>query len=96
MADKPKQSVGLEIEPVEGGYNVYEPGSDRVHYLNFSAALILGLCDGHNSPEDIANHLKQEFELEIAPIEDVIEVLTQFSEEGLLEGETRIAATCKT
>jgi PqqD family protein of HPr-rel-A system len=52
--DRPVRSGTIEINPVDDGYVVYDPDSDRVHYLNHTAAVVLELCTGANSLADIA------------------------------------------
>jgi hypothetical protein len=37
----PVAAPDLEINAVSDGYVVYQPGRDRVHYLNQTAALLL-------------------------------------------------------
>ncbi|MCG6873314.1 MAG: PqqD family protein [Gammaproteobacteria bacterium] len=81
--DCPQRREDLEINPVEDGYVVYDPGSERVHYLNATAAVILELCTGQNSPQDITRLVQEAFELETAPGEEVTGVLAQFRDEGL-------------
>src|SRR6202161_1691637 len=54
MTDRPVRSDKIEINPVDDGYVVYDPGRDRVHYLNHTAAVVLELCTGSNSRADIA------------------------------------------
>jgi predicted TPR repeat methyltransferase len=41
------------LSPVEDGYVAYDPASDRLHELNPLAALIVELCDGTKSVEEI-------------------------------------------
>ena len=52
--DLPVRSEAIEINPVDDGYVVYDPDSDRVHFLNHTAAVVLELCTGANSLADIA------------------------------------------
>jgi PqqD family protein of HPr-rel-A system len=53
-SDLPVRSEAIEINPVDDGYVVYDPDSDRVHFLNHTAAVVLELCTGTNSLADIA------------------------------------------
>jgi hypothetical protein len=66
------------------GYVVYEPGTDRVHYLNSTAALVLELCTGENSGEEISGLLQSAFDLADAPASEVTEILRSFAREGLV------------
>ena len=81
----PKSLPGLDINPAEDGYIVYQPEMDRVHFLNHSATLILELCTGENSPEAIAGMLAEAYGLAQAPIQMVRETIGKLREEKLLE-----------
>ena len=52
--DLPQKKSGIEMHEVNGQFVVYESSRDAVHYLNPSAALVLELCDGSHSPDEIA------------------------------------------
>ena len=41
------------ISPVESGYVAYDPGTDKLHTLNPTAALLAELCDGTRSADEI-------------------------------------------
>lgn len=41
------------LSPVENGYVAYDPVADRLHQLNPMAALLVELCDGTRSADDI-------------------------------------------
>ena len=49
----PRISPGILLSPVEEGYVAYDPALDRLHQLNPVAALLMELCDGARSVEDI-------------------------------------------
>ena len=49
----PTISPGILLSPVEEGYVAYDPALDRLHQLNPTAALILELCDGVRSVDEI-------------------------------------------
>jgi hypothetical protein len=40
------RAEGLDVDEVSDGYVIYQTGSDRVHYLNKTAAIVFELCDG--------------------------------------------------
>lgn len=61
--DRPVRSGTIEINPVDDGYVVYDPDSDRVHYLNHTAAVVLELCTGANSLADIAARVRAAYGL---------------------------------
>jgi hypothetical protein len=80
----PRQIDGLDLSPADDGYIIYQPEQDRVHFLNPTAVLILELCNGRNSPEEIVELVKQAYALPDAPVEVVRQALTQLTAEGLL------------
>ena len=86
MDENPKKIEGLDLDETDEGYVIYEPGKDRVHYLNPTAALILEFCDGTNTAAGIVALVQQAYGLDESPGEVVRAVLTQMKDEGLLEG----------
>jgi hypothetical protein len=84
MAVTPKQVEGLELTPVEDGATIHEPQTDRVHYLNPTAALVLELCDGNSDAAEIARLLQDHFKLAAPPQAEVEALLSQFMDEGLV------------
>jgi hypothetical protein len=85
MHDRPKKSDGLEIDEVEDGFVIYQPDRDRVHYLNPTANLILELCDGSLTTEQIADLIAQTFEMAAPPNQEVEEALDKLEAEGLTQ-----------
>ena len=63
---------------------VFDESRDRVHYLNHTAVLILELCDGELSPEDIAAYLQEAYSLSEPPTTEVEAYLARLAEEGLV------------
>ena len=84
MSGNPKHVDGLDINPADDGYIIYQPDQDRVHYLNATAVLILELCNGTNSEEEIVDLVKQAYGLSDSPGQVVQEALKQLKSEGLL------------
>jgi hypothetical protein len=84
MTDKPNRLADIEINKVADGYVVYQPSRDRVHYLNHTATIILELCDGQNSADEIAGLLQGAYELPAPPAEEVAACLAQLRGEGLI------------
>ncbi|MBM4440612.1 MAG: PqqD family protein [Candidatus Rokubacteria bacterium] len=80
----PKRLDGLEINPAEGGFIIYQAEKDRVHFLNHTAVLILELCDGRRSPDEIGELVKAAFALERLPERTVEEALARLRHEGLV------------
>ena len=79
----PKRIDGLDISPAEDGYIVYQPEQDRVHFLNATAVLILELCNGTYSLDEIIDLIKEAYNLPKPPVE-VREALEQLKAEGLV------------
>jgi hypothetical protein len=52
--DYARKTEGLEVQVVGNRVVAFETGSTRLHYLNPTAALILELCDGNRSTEELA------------------------------------------
>ena len=81
----PKRLDGLDINPAEDGYIIYQPELDRVHYLNATAILILELCNGENSEEDIIDLIRSQYGIEESAAGTVKEALTKLKSEGLVK-----------
>ena len=84
MSEFPRQKPELEIIASDEGFVVRDPARERVHYLNQTGAMVLSLCNGQQSADDIAKLLQGQFDLPEAPLEDVVTLLTQLEEEGLI------------
>ena len=54
----PVLNPAVRLSPVENGYLAYDPSADRLHELNPVAALIVELCDGARTPEQIRELVK--------------------------------------
>ena len=85
MTECPKRIDGLEINQVEDGFMIYQPERDRVHYLNHTGVLILELCNGRNSPGEIARLLQVAYALTDPPQKEVNEILAKIQDEGLTQ-----------
>ena len=72
MTDRPARSADIDISPVADGCIVYDPGTDLVHHLNHTAAMVLELCSGQETVSEIAAFLTELFPS--AP--DVLAVVT--------------------
>jgi hypothetical protein len=81
----PKRKPGLEAHLVDDQVVIYEVGTDRVHYLNATAALILEFCDGTRSIEDIVSLVGEAYALADAPVEQVHAGLASLLAEGLIK-----------
>lgn len=84
MTDRPVHAQGIEINPMAEGCVVYDPGRDRVHELNHTAALILELCNGENTSQDIVRILQIAYELPEPPEAEALGCIDQLRQEGLV------------
>jgi hypothetical protein len=75
---------GLDVNEVKDGLIVYDPASDRVHYLNATASVVFTLCDGTRHASDIAATVAAVFGAEAPGPDEVLACLAQFEQEGLL------------
>jgi coenzyme PQQ synthesis protein D (PqqD) len=86
---RPRRAANVELSEVTDGYLVYQPERDRVHYLNPTAALILQICDGGLTAEDLPDFLASSFSLAEPPRDEVAACLRKLLGEGLLEVDGR-------
>jgi Coenzyme PQQ synthesis protein D (PqqD) len=80
----PKAAENMETNEVADGYIVYQPGRDRVHYLNQTAAILLALCNGKNCVADLPELLRLAFDLATPPATEVQDCLELLVKEGLI------------
>jgi hypothetical protein len=60
---KPRARSDLDIAEIDGEAVVYDPRSRDLHYLNYSAALVFGFCDGTVTTEEIAAGIADAYEM---------------------------------
>ena len=87
-SDPPLAVDGLDVNPVTDGLVIYDPGRDRVHYLNNTAAAIFTLCDGDTDADAIAGTVAALFGADAPSRDDVDACLAQLAEEGVLQSGT--------
>ena len=58
---KPESKDGLQFKEVGQEWFVYDPQDDKVHVLNYTASVILKLCDGTRLVGEIEDALRVEF-----------------------------------
>jgi hypothetical protein len=76
---------GLDISEVPDGYVAYDHARGQVHFLNFTAASVLDLCDGAVPATIISDRLQAAFGLDASPIADVNACLDHLLAEGIIE-----------
>jgi hypothetical protein len=80
----PKAAEGLVHSPLDGGAAIYQPGADRVHHLNHTGAVIMEMCDGEHSVQEIVDFLQLAFELPAPPEDEVRDLLQDMTNMGLV------------
>lgn len=85
MDKKPKSFDGLEVTESDDGYAVYDPNNEKVHFLNATGILILELCNGKNTINDIIGLIAKTFNLTDMPVEEITSYIDNLYSEGLLE-----------
>jgi hypothetical protein len=81
---RPSVVEGLAVEEVRDGLTVFDPATDRVHYLNATAAIVFSLCDGMHTASEIASVVAQSFELHEPPGAEIEDCLSMLRSERLL------------
>jgi hypothetical protein len=84
MPDHPSRVDDIDVVEVVDGFVVYHPARDRVHFFNHTAAVVLELCDGTKSDEEIASLVQRCYELSDPPQAEIAECVAQLREEGLV------------
>jgi hypothetical protein len=81
---RPKRVEGFEISEFEDAFMAFQPGKDRVHYLNNTALLVLELCTGEHSVPEIASLVQSAFGLDVLPEKEVDQILTSMMDAELV------------
>jgi hypothetical protein len=84
MSERPTHTEELKIEQAADGYMVYAEKQNRVHYLNHTAALVLELCNGEVTVEEIVAYVQEAYDLPEAPTKEVKECLATLRKEKLV------------
>jgi hypothetical protein len=87
LDEVPVPAADIATEIVEGEVLLYHPAQTRAIYLNPSAAVIWGLCDGRRSVREIVRVVGESYPDAGAELtEDVTTVVRQLRESGVLAG----------
>ena len=81
---RPRIVLGLEVNEVRDGLIIFEPGRNRVHQLNETAAFVFDLCAGERTVAEITAVVKEAYELADPPTADVWACLERLGDEGLV------------
>ena len=74
----------LDVNEVDDGLIVYQPSTDRVHHLNSTASVVLLLCDGNRSIDEIAQGLSDLFPLDAPARSETEECVAGLARERLV------------
>jgi len=84
MTENPRKVDGLEAHEVDDGLVVFQPSTNRVHYLNPTALVVFELCTGEHTEKDIETLVGEAWDLPEPPREEVQACLTQLRQEGMV------------
>jgi hypothetical protein len=85
MQLKPFRQPDFRLETVDGEAMLYHPARTEMQYLNPTAALVWGLCDGTRSVGEIILLLQESYPEAREEIpSDVMAVLQEFKKNGCL------------
>jgi Coenzyme PQQ synthesis protein D (PqqD) len=81
----PKPTAHIEVEVVEGEVLLYHPQETRAIYLNPTAAVVWGLCDGKRTVSEIIRLISESYPDAGQNLnDDVLVALKQLEESGVL------------
>ena len=75
---------GCEVSHTPDGFVLYQVSTEKVHYLNPTAAIIYELCGTGQHVSEMATYLQETFSLEEPPLADVVACLDNLVSEGLV------------
>lgn len=88
-SDAPERPAGREdvvFRQLDDEWVLYDPGSNKLHTLNLTAALVWTHCDGTRTTDDLATAVGETYE-QVPDLDrvvsDVAEVVARLHAEGL-------------
>jgi hypothetical protein len=87
MRNGPRRVDGVRVEEAADGFIVYQPEQEKVHYLNHTAAIVLELCSGEVTVREMAEALRQMYDLPETPLREVERCLDDLRKQGLVSAE---------
>ncbi len=79
-----ERTEGFESNELPDGYVIYDETRETVHFLNITAAALLELCDGSRGPAEMAEVLRDAFDLPASPRAEVEACLDSLLAKGLV------------
>ena len=86
--ERPKRRSDVIFRPLDDSWVLFDPGTEQLHVLNLSAALVWEFLDGETGLEGLADAVGSAFDPPVAASEvmtDVQSVLERFQGAGLLD-----------
>jgi len=83
-APKYARAQNLDVHETEDGLIVFDPATDRVHHLNYSAGILFELCQGTHGAGELTEMLQALYEMDAPPAEDVATGLRELVAKGVL------------
>jgi len=78
------QASGLEITHMSDGWVIYRQETDRVHFLNPTAALVFELCNGRHTIAEMDAILSTAYALSAPPSDEIRTCISKLVAEGLI------------
>jgi hypothetical protein len=78
------RGADLEVHETDDGLIVFNPATDCVHHLNYTAGVLFELCQGTHDAAELASMMAELYALEETPSEAVETGLQKLVAEGLL------------
>ena len=84
IGDRPELRSDLVFRQIDADVIVYDPVHDQTVLLNVTAAMVLDLCDGSRSIDEVATEVAATFSQEKKRVlEDVETIVNEVAEKGL-------------
>lgn len=74
----------LDVHETEDGLIVFDPSTDQVHHLNYSAGVLFEFCKEAHDAAELAQMAAAVYELDVPPTEEIEAGLRQLVAEGVL------------
>ncbi len=82
--ESPRKASALEVHLIDDQVVVFETGTDRVHCLNPTAALVFELCDGSRPVAAIVDTVRDAYKLSENPVDAVNTCLADLRTAGII------------
>ncbi|MGI9522094.1 MAG: PqqD family protein [Hyphomicrobiaceae bacterium] len=80
-----EQTPGMQVHEADDGLIVFDPGTDRIHHLNYTAGVVYEFCNTTHTQPELAKKVATLYSLDAPPVEDVDQCLSQMVSDGLLQ-----------